>query len=350
MLQLIENQLFDQMRGMVRHITPVPPGDATGLVADVYAQMRSEFQLAPPFTLHSPAPSILAGVWSAVRESEIAKGHLPRVSKEAIAAAVSRANECPYCVDAHTGLLQGASHRDAGRAIRNRHFDRIPDVSTRALVQWASATRRPDDPIVASPPFAPDAAPEAIGTSLAFHYINRMVHVFLGDGLLPGPSGFRGAARHVFGATFAKRIVQRGGSPGGSLGLLPVAPVPPDFAWAERSPSISAAWSRFVQVVEDGGERSVPGSVQKVVEHALTAWRGDDPGLVGSWLDQGVAPLDDEERPLGRLLLTTALASYRVNPDDVGSVRAEMGSDTALIEATAWASLRAARRVGDWLQ
>ena len=43
----------------VHHVRPVAPEAADGLVAEVYAQVRTDLILAAPFTLHSPVPEIL---------------------------------------------------------------------------------------------------------------------------------------------------------------------------------------------------------------------------------------------------------------------------------------------------
>jgi AhpD family alkylhydroperoxidase len=88
----------------VRHITPVPSGAATGLVAEVYAQARNEFALVPPLTIHSVVPEILAGVWCLTREAFVV-GRAGRGARETVAAAVSKSNECPYCLDVHSAML-----------------------------------------------------------------------------------------------------------------------------------------------------------------------------------------------------------------------------------------------------
>lgn len=46
-----------------RHVRPVPRAAAEGLVAAVYQQLARELQLAPPLTVHAPAPRLLA--WGA---------------------------------------------------------------------------------------------------------------------------------------------------------------------------------------------------------------------------------------------------------------------------------------------
>ena len=55
-----------------RYVKPVPYSSATRLTADVYRQMQADFLPIPLLTLHSPAPEVLAGVWSMLREALLA--------------------------------------------------------------------------------------------------------------------------------------------------------------------------------------------------------------------------------------------------------------------------------------
>jgi hypothetical protein len=78
----------------VRYVHPVAARAAQGLVGEVYGQVGREFgALVEPFTLHSPSPELLAGAWSACRESLLV-GYARREVKEAVAATVSRINRC----------------------------------------------------------------------------------------------------------------------------------------------------------------------------------------------------------------------------------------------------------------
>src|SRR5262245_44781864 len=164
------------------------PRDARGLVAAAYAQIKREFLLAPPLMLHSPTPEILAGFWSAFRESLIA-GPANRTHREAIAQGVAQINRCPYCADVHSMMRDGATmlhgmggaESDDGRAGAAHH-------DTQAMLEWGLATRTPGTEILLQPPFPCRDAPQMIGTALAFHYLNRMVNVFLGESPLPAPS------------------------------------------------------------------------------------------------------------------------------------------------------------------
>ena len=74
----------------------------------MYRQVERDFgMLAPPVALHSPAPEALAAVWVILRESLVATGLAGRPGKEAVAATISLANSCPYCVDVHGATLMG---------------------------------------------------------------------------------------------------------------------------------------------------------------------------------------------------------------------------------------------------
>src|SRR5262245_59371351 len=96
----------------IRYVVPVPPGTATGPVADVYAQMERDFgMLAPPVMLHSPAAGPLAASWVMLREALLATGLADRAAKETVATAVSLGNTCPYCVAVHGAVLGGLDHR-----------------------------------------------------------------------------------------------------------------------------------------------------------------------------------------------------------------------------------------------
>ncbi|MFZ2155471.1 MAG: hypothetical protein WAV72_05040 [Bradyrhizobium sp.] len=67
----------------MKYIKPVPRGEAEGLVASVYRQAEKEFALVPPITLHSPAPEILAGVWTLTREAFVV-GRAGRLDRELV--------------------------------------------------------------------------------------------------------------------------------------------------------------------------------------------------------------------------------------------------------------------------
>jgi AhpD family alkylhydroperoxidase len=345
MLQIVERVAATA----VRHVTPVPPGEAQGLVARVYAQARADFLLVPPFTIHSSVPEVLAGAWSIVRETLLA-GLVQRGHKEAIAATVSKGNACPYCVDVHLAAAGAASA--AARALGHDDERQIADPQMRALVGWAKETRRPGCEVLGRPPFGPAEAPEVIGTALAFNYINRMVNLFCDDSPVPVPgmlAGLRPFMR-TLATPMIRPVVGKSCAPGDSLELLPRAVLPGDMEWAKDRSEIAAAWAGFADVVERHVRNVVDERVIDCVRDYVATWRGTDPSLGQRWLGDAVAPLPESDRPAGRLALLTALASYQVDGTVIDAFRRTHPGDAPLIALTAWASFTATRRIGTWLR
>jgi AhpD family alkylhydroperoxidase len=313
------------------------------------AQIRRDFgALVDPFLLHAPAPELLAGVWMACRESELL-GRVPRAVKEAVAAAVSRLNQCPYCVDAHAVMLHAVDSHSAADQLRTGRSARPLAPELRDVVAWAAATRTPGAPILRDPPFAAAAAAEIIGTAVFYHYINRMVSALLDLSplpLVPAPLSEMTARMAGWWFSWAAR---RAKAPGESLAFLPAAELPPDMAWASGSPLIAAAFARFAAVVDAAGGRVLAAPVRALARRELDAWGGAPPGLGRAWLEKPLLDLAPEQRPTGRLVLLAALAPYQLDAAAVAAFQAGQPSDADLIAALAWASLTAARRVGAWL-
>ncbi len=324
---------------MIRHVRPVPALDATGIVGVVYAEVKRDFgALVEPFTLHSPAPQLLAGVWRACRAT-LVTGTVPRAAKEAVATAVSRANRCPFCVDAHLVMLDGSGAHQTADALAAGDVDAIRDPRARALAAWAAS------PVPIAPrPFTADEAPEILGTALVFHYINRPVTVLLGESpLWAAPPRFKRALRRIGGWWFGRAIVRVKTSD--PAPLLPAAPLPDDLRWAAPSPRVADALGRFAAAVEVEGARALPAETRHVVTARLAEWHGEDVGLGRQWLGPALAALADAQRPAAQLALLTALAPHQVDDAVIDAFRACVPGDRALVAALAWASLAAARRI-----
>jgi AhpD family alkylhydroperoxidase len=319
------------------------------LLAQTYHQIKRDFgALVEPFTLHASAPRLLAGIWMATRETELV-GIVRREIKEAVAATVSRLNQCPYCVDTHTMMLHAVSAHGIAAAISQENDGEIQDPAIRQIVAWAEATRSPDNPLLQRPPFSEAEAPEIIGTAVAFHYTNRMVDIFLDETPLPSNRGWlKGTLKRMAGWYFS-RAARRRKKPGTSLALLPEADLPADMGWAASSPTVAGAFARWAAVVEIAGQEALPANVRALARAHIAAWNGETPTLSRGWVEKALAGLDDAEKPAARLALLTALAPYQIDENTIAAFRAQQPGDDKLIAATAWASFTAARRVGTWL-
>ena len=358
----------------VRHVTPVHPGDATGVVAAVYGpdnhddrkilyedpdlkfcilahvykgeknsnphdhgpswavygQVERDFgMLAPPIALHSPAPVPLAASWSMLRESLLVPGLVDRLTKERVATAVSATNMCPYCVEVHGATVRGLSEGLLG-----------DDPEVRAVAEWAR------DPVTA-PPFPAEHAAELVGVTVTFHYLNRMVNIFLDDSPLPPrlPARARAGAGRAFGTVVAA-MSTRPHEPGASLPLLDAAAPTEDLGWTRGNDVITAAFARAAAAVDAAAAEIVPPPVRDIVHSRLSTWDGKALGLGRAWLEDAVGGLPADQRPAGRLALLVAVASYQVDDAVIEEFRRGQPGDQPLLTIASWASLAAARRVG----
>ena len=352
--EYIERKLFvEKAPQAIHYIGAVPYGERSGLVAEVYDQMMRDFQLVPPITLHSSVPSLLAGVWTAVRESVVA-GPASRVEREAAIAAVSRINTCSFCVDVHTIALRGAGEHDVASAVARGEDDKIADPQLRSLVKWAAATRTPHAKILHNPPLSDPDAAQIIGSVLMFHYINRPVNVFLDESPLsllpPMMRSFKNVAGRIAGSVIGSRTLANTPAPGASLSLLPEAPLPEEFQWATSNPYVAGAWARFAAVVEEAGRQSLPEEVRELVLSHTKAWNGEEMPLSRSWVEDAIISVSEEHKPAARLALLTALASHQVDQGMVEAFQRRQTEETEIVKAVAWASLAAVRRISQWLQ
>jgi len=321
----------------VKYVEVVRARRARGLVKDVYRQVERDFgMLAPPIALHSAAPEVLAAAWLVLRESLVAAGTASRADKEVVAASVSAANSCPYCVEVRGMALGSLGDPAAAAAIEAGDTQAIQDRDTRALALWA----RGEGGLPADVPAA--TAAEFTAVAVAFHYLNRVVSVFLGPSPLPEsvPPQAREKAKAVLGF-----LLKPGAAPpaGQALELLPAAP-----GDTPASP-LDDAFARATAAVEAAGERSVPSRVRDLVRRELKNWDGKPPGLGRAWVEPVLAELPPEERAAGRLALLTAKAAYQITPADVAAVRPERTDDRGLVELVSWAAFTAAVAAGERL-
>ena len=346
--QLQEPALRWMSERTMRYVAPAPGDDP--LTRDILSQVRRDFFVGGPITVHALNPALMAGMWTAGRETVLVAGALDRAAKEAIAAGVSQSNRCPYCVDMHVSMTHAAGWHSVADAILRGAVDGASGERGR-FAAWAMSSRDSTSAQVRQPPFTREALPEAIGTALFFHYINRVVNVLFHNRplLLPGMLEWtRKWLVRMFGVML-RESVSRPAEPGSSLSLLPAAILPPDLAWAESNPLVAKALARWCGVVESAGASCLSETARTAVRRAISDWDGGDPPFGGWWIGDVLAKVGAAERPAAQLALLAALASYRVPPDVVAQVHSKHAGGEAVLAAVAWGSFTAARRIASWL-
>ncbi|NTU57395.1 MAG: carboxymuconolactone decarboxylase family protein [Chlorobiaceae bacterium] len=347
MIQAFEQMIFRNLTPLsIRHLQPPDIGRATGLSAAVYRQLEQEFQAVPPITMHHLNPQLMAGVWSACRESLIAGPD--RALKEAVAVSVSRSNRCPYCVQAHTSMLRGSGDMSALRAAEGSSEG--PEAFSE-VVAWAAATGTPF-PKPSVLPFSEEKAPAVMATAVLFHYINRVVNIFLDDTMMPivgkvpviGEQAFR-----IFSSVVSGRIVTVEVAPGVFLTEAPDTPLPEAFGWASGDADVSGGLHRFAAAAIAAAADSVDAGVQELVRDRVAGWKGEPQGPGKGWVDRAVSVLPEQKRPQARMALLSAIASWAVDDAEVAAFRQTGLGDRELLDTAAWGAYLAAERVAGWI-
>jgi AhpD family alkylhydroperoxidase len=314
-----------------RFTAPPPPSAATGVTADVYAQLARDFGIerATTFVVLSGSPPLLTGAWALLRESLLA-GRVSRTDKEVVAAGVSLANRCPFCVDAHTVLLHATGDHALAETIARG--EEPADPAHRRLLAWGKDIRGPR-------PFPAWQTPEHLGTALAFHFINRIVSALLNENMLPyGAQKYR-LVRSAAGRSLA-RTVRRQLRPGDSLELLQTSGAEP--AWAAGTPVGTAYGALREAALMGAGLLSEDD--RALVRKTVAAHDGvAHPPLSADWLP------GREDRPGARLALLAALAPYRITEEDVQAWRTPQHADHCLVHLTAYGAITAVERIEEQL-
>ena len=334
----------------VRHLRPLRYKSAQGLAAEVLTQMARDFLVVTPVTLTLPQPRLMAGLWAALRESMLA-GPAERAPRDAVAAAVSLLNECPYCVAAHTMMLHGVGEHTLAHALLQWKDEHLTDPVLSPVIRWAMSTETSGAHLKTDLPFSTGDLPQFIGTVVVFQFINRMVNIFLEDSPLPVPGWLRWmrnltvrAGGWGLGAESKSRLLH----PGEFLLVHEDETLPPDFAWARPNNEVARAFIQFATVAEEAGRECLTEPVRLLVSRRLERWDGEPPPLGYDWLKREADGLDGPGSAQLELAMLTAFASHRIPPEVIERFREHHPGEAILVGAAAWASFAAARRIGGW--
>jgi AhpD family alkylhydroperoxidase len=262
-----------------------------------------------------------------MREALLA-GDAPRVDRELVASAVSRANRCRFCVDAHVMLLHALGAHELAEAIARGETPSDPRFAS--LVRWAEASRSPAATAWTSP-----YGPEVTGTLLAFHFINRIVSALLEPDLLPAGLQRSSMVRSVGGRLYAK-TAREPKSPGRSLALL--------GATALGDGPVDVAYASLKHAALQGGD--LLSSLARQTVTATVRWEdGRHPAQPAEWAADLVRDLPGADRVGTRIALLAAFAPSAIGIGDVGLWRLTHPADADLVRLVAYGAMTATDHV-----
>lgn len=324
----------------VRLVAPVDPRRAEGLVADVYGQVRAELGVVgPAITMLSPAPELLAAVWSLLRESLLVGGPRERKAKEVVATVIAVRNDCRFCTDAHAMMLHAAGEAALAEALRDGRAPR----EWAALADWA-LDPGPEGPFPAA------AAPRFIGTALVFELITRLVKA-MAPNESPSP-----VTTTKLGRSVASRLVREAVAadlePGSSLPLLEERPdrardlAVREPGWAAGSP-VGRAYGTVRAMAAYGSML-----LSEQAADAVARTVGLAGAEVGEWPPALAGGRDlPAQAGLGaRLAVSAALAPGAVTEADVEEWRGDAFTDHCVVHLLTYGAMTAVDAVQDEIE
>jgi AhpD family alkylhydroperoxidase len=304
-----------------RFFTPPPARQATGVVAQVHRQLREDFiGPAPTFQALSVVPELMAATWELMREALLA-GDADRVEREIVAASVSRANRCRFCVDAHVTMLHALGSHELAEVVASGGTPSTPRYAE--LVIWAEASRSPR-----ATGWASTYPAELTGTLLAFHFLNRIVSALLAPDLLPGGLQRFPAVRSAGGRLYA-RTARAYVEPGDN--------------------SVGVAYTALRDVALRGGE--LLSEVTRETVTGTVRWEdGRHPERPADWAGELVRDLPPTDRVGARIVLLAAFAPGAISAGDVGLWRLAHPADADLVRLIAYGAVTATDHVARTLK
>lgn len=294
----------------------------------------------PPISIHKIDSDLFAASWACLRETLVV-GQVPRYFKEAVATGAANANKCPYCVGAHSMMYDIYKPKAKSHA----RGEEAPDsLNTTALSSWAqSCYAAENSPMVE--PFLKSARAEIIGTAVFFHYLTRMVSVYLGDSFVPEKLAWSVPIMMPVMRVMMGLNDKRHKKPGASR--LPDIPSDNGPAWADQD-NVRVAFAQFQQVTENKITRILDQPMIDFINTYLSTWErlADSPGAgwvnthIENWSEQ-----DPLKKQQAKFMLLVIGSPYMVIDSDKNALIEKMG-DANFLAMTAWVALKAALRTG----
>lgn len=316
------------------------------MIKEVYSQLKEEMgDVVEPISMHALFPELLVGIWSVLREVVLVEDQVLRRDKEAVGAAVSASNECPYCVDAHTIMIIGLKDQTTAKAIVKQDLSLITNSDLRDIVGWAFDSRNFKAHNIKNPVFDRKKAPEIIGTAVFFHYLNRMVTIFLGPTILPMNISFlKGAMKQMAAMMFSKVLQTEKKAKENQKKTKGVNDE--ILYWTRSNERIQLVYGYLKTVVDDIGQKYVPIEVRSFLQTHIDKWNGHDLHSTKG-LDQLVSDVSPKNQPLAKMLYLTAFSPHRIQSYHFDEFNLYYkGRDEAVLASLSWASFYAAARIG----
>jgi AhpD family alkylhydroperoxidase len=296
--------------------------------------------IPPPIAVHKTNKDIYASSWACLRET-LVLGEVPRYLKEAVAAGASEANKCPYCIGAHSMMLDVYK---PGKSLEASQETSFHGMNGAELQNWARACFLPADRRPKQP-FPKTFQSEIVGTAVFFHYLTRIVTIYLGDSLIPKKLNWLVPLMMPLMRIVMGLNDRRSKTPGASqLKNIPRTGGP---EWADKD-NVRLAFAQFQNVLGDNIRKVIDIAVIDFINSFLSSWESGTESLSKNWVNPHIDVWSEQEtlrKQQARFIILTIGSPYMIVEEDKDVLIKKMGYSN-LFTMTAWASLKAALKTG----
>jgi hypothetical protein len=118
---------------------------------------------------------------------------------------------------------------------------------------------------------------------------------------------------------------------------------------AQSNKIISGCFAGFDVLVNEIGEKHISLDVRKNCMNFLENWKGEVQPMGNQWLENKISTIENEKKPLARLILLAAIQPYKITKQHINELRKQDYKDDQIIAATSWGSWQATKRISTWL-
>ena len=330
----------------INYIRSIKYKEAEDNVKAIYDELKSDLGgVFKNISLHALNPVLLKGCWEILREVILVEGRLSRLHKEAISTAVSKANECGFCIDGHTIMIAGLKDHRSVKAILNNRPDLIKDLKLQNLIDWSYKSQQFNDQGSMLNLVKKHELPEAIGSVVFCHYMNRLASTFMCSRILPFKKEFlnrpvRAIAARVMRPTLKKELKSK-------VFLTETYRVhQKKLLWAASNEQINYVFSKYCYVLNIICNHYVPSDIKAFIKQEIKNWDGKEKG----YSDELFENIASHHRILAKVMYLQAFAPAKINPGQLIELKKYFNNnDEAILTSLAWVSFETALGIGSQL-
>ncbi|WP_298537688.1 hypothetical protein [uncultured Algibacter sp.] len=330
----------------MKYINPKSSKKGDQLLKEVYQEIKSSLPgpIAPPYKIHSIDSKLLSIYWD-INKFTYFSGDLSRTLKDVVAAGVSDANECPFCYESHTELLQ-FENKELKQAFRTKNLDLIKDPYTKKLAKYSLNIYNPNILKNESLGYNQEDKTEIIGTVLMFTYTNILTNIFLYESVIPLPNRF--GLRNLMWKMATPMMKKAFNIKLERVDKEEYNELPNTLEWADQDLLIGNSFNNLYEYLEKESS-FLSDSTKEIALQKINSWNGESLGLqLNATIAQWLKECETKDKDVLNIIYKSCFASYTMGEKDINSFLSNHNESQLLI-VVSWSAAQICQRISSWL-